>query len=123
MQLEQKNRESSEPYYDLIDDFDLILSSFQSQYGLRLSKELETMKWSEFVAMLSGLGPETPLGRIVSIRAEDDKEVLKHFSKEQLKIRSDYRNKMAKAMPKARTEDFLEQMKQALIDMAGGVNN
>ena len=121
--MEQKNRESSEPYYDLIDDFDLILSSFQSQYGLRLSKELETMKWSEFVAMLSGLGPKTPLGRIVSIRAEDDKEVLKHFSKEQLKIRSDYRNKMAKAMPKAKTEDFLEQMKQALIDMAGGVNN
>lgn len=107
----------------MIDDFDLILSSFQAQYGIRLSRELETMKWSEFVAMLSGLGPETPLGRIVSIRAEDNREVLKHFSKEQMKIRSDYRNKKAKTMSQAKTEDFLEQMKQALMSMAGGVTN
>ena len=54
----------------------MIVASFQSQYGLRLSKEIHTMTWDEFRDLLVGISPETPLGRIVSIRAEDDKEVL-----------------------------------------------
>lgn len=105
----------------MIDDFDLVLSSFQSQYGIRLSRELENMKWDEFVALLSGLGPETPLGRVVSIRSENDPEMLKYFSKEQLRIRSEYRCKMAKNMTENEIQDALEQIKQALIQMAGGV--
>ena len=40
------------------------------------------MKWDEFQALLVGIGPETPLGNIVSIRAEDDPEILKHFTRE-----------------------------------------
>lgn len=34
--------------------------------------------------------PETPLGRIVGIRAEKDPKVIKEFSKEQKKIRNDW---------------------------------
>ena len=44
------------------------------------------MTWDEFRDLLVGISPETPLGRIVSIRAEEDKEVLKHFTKEQLRM-------------------------------------
>ena len=58
----------------------MIVASFQSQYGIRLSEQLHTMKWDEFHDLLVGIGPDTPLGRMVSIRAEDDKDVLKHFS-------------------------------------------
>ena len=72
------------------------------------------MKWDEFKDMLSGLGPDTPLGRIVSIRAEDDPEILEYFSPEQKRIRMEWRT---------RREGFLESMKQALIYAAGGVNN
>lgn len=90
-------RESSDPYYDLVEDFDLIIASFQSQYGIRLSRDLEGMKWDEFRAFLQGIAPETPLGRIVSIRAEMDEEVLKHFTPEQNRIRSEWLHRTAKA--------------------------
>ncbi len=78
------------------------------------------MKWDEFKALLSGLSPETPLGRIVSIRAEDDRDILKHFSKEQLRIRSEWHKRQAQAIPQEKMEDALEQLKKAFIKMAGG---
>lgn len=101
----------------------MIVSSFQAQYGLRLSRELKTMKWSEFRDLLVGIGPETALGRIVSIRAEDNKERLKHFTKEQRRIRSEWRRKRAKQKTPQQAADFYEEMKQAFIHMAGGVKN
>lgn len=116
----RKNRESDDPYYDLIDDFGLIVSSFQSQYGIRISKDIQTMKWDEFKDLLSGLGPDTPLGRIVSIRAEDDPDILEHFGTEQKRIRREWRTRTAKAMSQEDMESFLESMKQALIYSAGG---
>lgn len=48
--------------------------------------------------MLSGISPETALGRIVAIRAEDDKEILNNFNKEQKRIRSSWRNRNAVKM-------------------------
>lgn len=107
--------ESSDPYYDIIKDFDLIVSSFQSQYGIRLSRELKGMKWNEFKALLAGISPETPLGRIVSIRAEDDKEILKHFTREQHRIRNDWRGSKAVEMTEQQRQQTLEQLKQAFI--------
>lgn len=116
-------RESSDPYYDLIEDFDLIVSSFQTQYGIRLSRELKGMKWDEFSDLLAGLGPETPLGRIVSIRSEDDKDILKHFSKDQHRIRNEWRSKQAKKVSEEALNDALEMFKNAFISMAGGVKD
>ena len=78
------------------------------------------MKWDEFRSLLVGIGPETPLGRIVSIRAEDDKDVLKHFSKEQHRIRNTWRSKRAAAVAPDQMEAVLESLKQAFIAMAGG---
>lgn len=96
------------------------MASFQSQYGIRLSRDLSGMKWSEFAALLNGLDGKSPLGRIVSIRAEDDPDVLKHFTKEQRRIRSKWRTRRAKQMPQKEIDAFLESMKQAFIGMAGG---
>ncbi|WP_243428914.1 Gp15 family bacteriophage protein [Clostridium botulinum] len=62
------------------------------QYKIRLSKESD-MTWLEFRSLLSGIMPKTPLGQIVSVRAEEDKDVLKNFSKDQNKIRNEWRNK------------------------------
>lgn len=123
LQWEKKKRGSSDPYYDLIEDFDLIVASFQTQYGIRLSKELKGMKWSEFKMLLSGLDPKTPLGRIVSIRAEDDEDMLKYFSREQHRIRNKWRRKQAKEVSKEDMDQILEQLKQAFMSMAGGVKN
>lgn len=43
--------------------------------------------------MLKGISSKTPLGNIVLIRAEEDRETLKNFTQEQHKIRNDWRNK------------------------------
>lgn len=48
------------------------------------------MTWDEFSSLLCGLGTESPLVRIVRIRSEKDRNVLKHFTKEQNKIRNDW---------------------------------
>lgn len=110
-----KARESSDPYYDIIQDFDLIVASFQSQYGIRLSRELKGMKWNEFKALLAGISPETPLGRVVSIRAEEDKEVLKHFTKDQHRIRNEWRRRKAEQMTEENVEDALKELEMAFI--------
>lgn len=78
------------------------------------------MKWDEFKDMLSGLGPDTPLGRIVAIRSEDDPEVLKQFSPEQKRIRTEWRTRAAKAMSQEDMAGFLESLKRGLMYAAGG---
>lgn len=73
----------------MCDDWELIESSFLSQYGIRLRAD-DDMSWSEFCSLLSGIMPETPLGRVVSIRAEKDIKVINSFTKEQKKIHDDW---------------------------------
>ena len=97
----------------------MIVASFQSQYGIRLSRELAGMKWREFSAFISGFDHRTPLGAIVAIRAEDDPEILKTFTPDQRRIRREWRDKAAKQMPQEKVDAFIEQMKQAFISMAG----
>ena len=78
------------------------------------------MSWDEFSALLRGLDGETPLGRIVRIRSEEDSNVLKSFTPEQRRIRSEWRSKHVK---KIKTEDMsavLEGLRQAVISLAGG---
>lgn len=76
------------------------------------------MKWHEFSALISGLNSNTPLGRVVCIRAEEDKDVLKTFTKEMRSIRNKWRTKQAKKKDPADTEKFLEEMKNILMAMA-----
>lgn len=110
----------SESYYDLFEDWDLIVSSVLEQYGIRIySKEFKGMKWLEFSALISGIGPDTALGRIVAIRAETDKEVIKNFSDDQRRIWREWRNKSAKQKSKEEVQDYLEMFKTALVKMAG----
>ena len=84
-----------ESWYDIIDDYALIEASFAQQYGIRLRKE-EDMSWGEFMTLLSGINSETPLGHIVSIRAERDSEKIKKFSPQERKIRNEWRMKNRK---------------------------
>lgn len=78
------------------------------------------MKWNEFSALLVGIDPETPLGRIVAIRAEEDKEVLKHFTEDQKRIRNEWRSRKVKEVSKEDMNKILEAFKQAFISWAGG---
>lgn len=77
------------------------------------------MSWREFSYYINGLSGDTPLGRIVSIRAENDPERLKEFTKEEKKIRSDYLRKQAVKKSEKDVDKALEGIKQAFIVMAG----
>lgn len=85
-------RKEENKWYDLIEDWELIEASFLTQYGIRL-RVVDDMSWNEFCTLLSGIMPKTPLGQIVSIRAEEDKDILKNFTEEQHKIRNEWRNR------------------------------
>lgn len=65
------------------------------QYGIRLRAEPD-MSWDEFCTLLAGIMPETPLGQIVQIRSENDREKLKNFSPEQRRIRNEWRTRELK---------------------------
>ena len=64
----------------------------QTQYGIRL-RVVDDMSWNEFCTLLIGIMPKTPLGQIVSIRAEEDKDILKNFTDDQHRIRNEWRNR------------------------------
>lgn len=76
------------------------------------------MKWDEFCSLLRGLSADSPLGRIVQIRAENDSERLKYFTAHQKKIRSDWRNHRAKQVTQQDSATALEQFKQMFISVA-----
>lgn len=110
------NNSNSESWYDLIDDWELIEASFTQQYGIRLS--VTDIDWYEFQTKLQLLNEKTPLGQMVSIRAEDDPEILKHFTKEQKKVRSDYRIKKTQTISKADYDAAMAGLKEAFKSMA-----
>ena len=92
------------------------MSSFMTQYGLRLStKAFETVSWDEFCSLMRGISVDTPLGRIVAIRAETDPKVIKKFTKEQQRIYSSWRDKSANAMT---TENYMKAMAELERAMA-----
>lgn len=110
---------NNQDYYDIIDDWPLIEASFFKQYGIRL-RQINDMPWDEFCSYLSGIMPDTPLGNVVQIRSEEDKEILKNFTPEQKRIRSEWRNRIAKNMDKKQAEDAIEMFKNMFRELAGG---
>ena len=107
-------------WYDIYDDWDLIEASIAQQYGIRLRNEIKTISWSEVRMLISGLLCDTPLGRVIQIRSENDSDRLKSFTPEMRKIRNDWRNRLAKDKLKDedalnRTFDNMEKMLKILF--------
>ncbi|NGP62705.1 hypothetical protein FLT15_31850 [Paenibacillus thiaminolyticus] len=107
-----------EQWYDLYEDWGLIEASIAAQYGIRLRAEPD-MTWDEFCTLLAGIMPETPLGQIVRIRSENDREKLKHFTPEQKRIRNEWRTRGMKQAQwtdeeaAAAVQEFQNLIKQA----------
>lgn len=113
------NGQGKETWFDIFEDWGLIEASFATQYGIRLRNEPD-MPWGEFITLLGGLMGDTPLGKIISIRSENDKDILKHFTKEQHRIRSEWRSRnikklitMDKKQAEMQIKAFQEMMKRA----------
>lgn len=71
-------------------DWDLIVSSFAQQYGIRLYSEYETISCEEFRQLLVGINGDTPLGYTVRIRSEKDSKKISQMTNHEKKIRSDW---------------------------------
>ena len=74
------------------------------------------MSWGEFTTLLAGIMPKTPLGQIISIRSENDKDMLKYFTPEQHKVRNEWRNRHVKKMVAMNKKDAERQI-QIFQDM------
>ena len=114
-----KNQSNNETWYDLEDDWELVASSLKTQYGYSIRKEINNLSWAELCSDISGLMGETPLGNIVQIRSEDDKERLKNFTQEQKSRRWEYRNKMAQKMDKEEFKKVIAEFQKMFKEMAG----
>lgn len=105
----------------MFEDWDLIVSSFLSQYGLRIrTKEFETVSWDEFKALISGLAPDTALGRVVAIRSENDKDIVKHFTADQRRIYEDWRDRRCDKMDKNTFEREMAELENMFAAIYGG---
>lgn len=74
------------------------------------------MSYSEFCSLLSGIMPDTPLGQIVSIRAEKDVNVIKAFTNEQRRIRNEWliqRNRRRRLNPAKAMKEILKFQQEA----------
>ena len=88
------------------------------QYGIRLA--LEDLALGEFLRLLAGIMPDTPLGRLVAVRSETNTEVIKTFGAAERKIRRDW-NKRA-ALGSLETGGFagdLQRLQDELMVMFG----
>ena len=91
-----------------------------SQYGLRIStKEFETVSWDEFKSLLAGIAPDTALGRIVAIRSETDKNVIKHFTRDQKRIYDAWRNRQAESMTQETYEQQMAELERMMAQLCG----
>lgn len=50
------------------------------------------MSYSDWAKLVSGLMNDTPLGKVIEIRCEDDAEIIKNMNDDQLKIRRDWQD-------------------------------
>lgn len=104
----------------MFEDWDLIVSSFLSQYGLRIrTKEFETVSWDEFKSLIAGLSPDTALGRVVSIRSETDKDIIKHFTQDQRRIHDRWRSRKVEIMNQDTFEKEMGDLEMMLAAMCG----
>ena len=115
-----KRKKEENKWYDLFEDWELIEASFLTQYGIRL-RLVDDMSWNEFCTLLSGIMTKTPLGQIVSIRAEEDKDILNNFTEEQHKIRNEWRNRNNTTieMTDEEKEQKIKEFEQMMASMFG----
>lgn len=108
----RKPKQQIEFWYDMEKDAVLIEQSIAKQYGI-IPSEQEELKYSDWAKLVSGLMEDTPLGRIVSIRSETDREAIRKFTSEQKKVYNDWQRFRSRKI--MRDPEFLrsyeEQMK------------
>lgn len=55
-----------------------------------MPSEQGDLSYSDWAKLVSGLMNDTPLGKIIEIRSEDDADIIKNMNSEQLAIRNEW---------------------------------
>lgn len=79
-----------ETWYDLDYDKKLITQSVAKQYGI-LPDEQDDLHYAEWLLLVGGIMEDTPLGQVVLIRKENDRDRLKSFTQHEHRIRREWR--------------------------------
>lgn len=94
----------------LFQDHNLIVAAFRQQYGISL-KELKSMHWWEFLALLSGISEDTRLGEVMKIRGM---EISAKDTPEQRQAKIKAKNSVAIRKKKAPGETGMDIISAAL---------
>lgn len=70
------------------------------------------MSWGEFCTLLAGIMPKTPLGEVVNIRSEENKDILKNFTPEQHRIRNEWRNRQVDDMTNEEKKEKIKELQE-----------
>lgn len=87
----------------------MIEQSIAKQYGILPSRQGD-LSWSDWCKLVGGLMDDTPLGRVVALRMENDPEVIKRFSSSQKRVRSEW---MTFQLSKAKLDPQCEEALRA----------
>lgn len=77
------------------------------------------MSWVEFSALLHGISADTALGKMVSIRAEEDKEILKSFTTDQKAERTRWRTSQATKVEEADMDMAMANLEKMFANAFG----
>ncbi len=109
--------------YDLDFDAVLIEQSIATQYGI-LPDAQGNLPYTEWGKLVSGLMDDTPLGRVVAVRAEEDRRVIAKMNPWQRRIRAEWNAFLAQdAVQRQSPADLRAQMdslERAMARMFGG---
>ena len=103
-------------------DAELIEQSIAKQSGVLPAAQGELPYW-EWSRLVGGLMDDTPLGRVVAVRSERDRERIKQFSPWQRRVRAEwatFRAKKALERPPEQLRSEMAQLEKALARMFGG---
>lgn len=108
-------------------EFDAVLieQSIATQYGI-LPEDQGELSYPEWSKLVSGLMDNTPLGRVVAVRGEQDQKIVAQMSPWQRKIRSEWRAFVASKATQKPAEELRAQMaslEQLMAKMFGGGGN
>lgn len=114
-----------ESWYDLDYDRELIIQSIAKQYNI-LPSEQENLHYSDWYRLVAGLMHDTPLGQVVRIRSEDNKDIIKNFDRYEKQIRSEwtaFRSQKTKEtfteQDKLETARYFERLFKGMFGKAG----
>lgn len=110
----RQNNKYDVAWFDIDDDWDLIVVSLAQQYNILIDEMSEEegndIYIKTFLRLASGLKPETSLGYIVSIRSEEDPKIRKKFIEEEKKIWLHWQKRVPIEYKQAKMQEKLNKL-------------